>query len=117
MLLEPAYRNHRMYRQHLLHLKNRERKLIVQWDQCAATTVPLLIAVGGATWRLWKQRQKEHKENREMLEAILYDQLYLIPHDHIESRIPGDENIPLTRGGIIRRPNGASPKMKRGGTT
>jgi hypothetical protein len=91
--------------------------VIVQWDQWAATTVPVLVAVVGATWRLWMQRQKEHKENREMLEQILYDQLYLIPHDHIESRLPGAENAPLTRGGIIRRPNGREPRsVKRGGT-
>lgn len=89
---------------------------MIQWDQWAATTVPLGIAVAGATWRLWTQRQKEHKENREMLEAIMYDQMYLVPHDHIESRIPGNDNVPLTRGGIIRRPNGAPPAFKRGGT-
>jgi hypothetical protein len=62
------------------------------------------------------QRQKEHKENREMLEALLLERLYIIPHDHIESRLPGDENIALTRGGIIRRPNGAAANLKRGGT-
>lgn len=89
--------------------------MIVQWDQWAATTVPVLIAVGGATWKLWLQRQKEHRENREVLESILLERLYIIPHDHIESRLPGDENIPLSRGGIIRRANGPG-QIKRGGT-
>jgi hypothetical protein len=90
--------------------------VIVQWDQWAATTIPVLVAVGSATWRLWIQRQKEHRENREMLESILMEQLYIIPHDHIESRLPGEENVPLTRGGIIRRPNDGSAKFRRGGT-
>lgn len=89
--------------------------MIVQWDQWAVNTIPLLIAVGEATRRLWTQRQKEHKENREMLESLLLERLYIIPHDHIESRIPGDENIPLTRGGIIRKPAN-DPNLKRGGT-
>lgn len=89
----------------------------IQWDQLAATSTPIILAIGGATWRLWTQRQKEHKENREMLEAIMYDQMYLVPHDHIESRIPGNDNVALTRGGIIRRPNGSPPALKRGGTT
>lgn len=89
---------------------------MVQWDQWIATTAPIVLAVGGATWRLWTQRQKEHKENREMLEAILFDQMYLIPHDHIETRIPGSDNVPLTRGGIIRRPNGTRNPLKRDGT-
>lgn len=90
--------------------------MAIQWDQVAVQSVPVLLAIGGATWRLWTQRQKEHKENREMLEAILYDQMYLIPHDHIETRIPGADNVPLTRGGIIRRPNGMPAPFKRGGT-
>lgn len=90
--------------------------MIVQWDQWAATTVPLLVAVGGATWKLWVQRQKEHKENREMLQSIIMEQLYIIPHDHIESRLPADENIPLMRDGIIRRPNESGAKLRRGGT-
>ena len=50
-----------------------------------------------------------------MLESILLERLYIIPHDHIESRLPGDENIPLSRGGIIRRANGPG-QIKRGGT-
>ena len=50
-----------------------------------------------------------------MLQAILYDQLYLVPHDHIESRLPGADNVQLTRGGIIRRPPNGSPKLKVGG--
>ena len=85
----------------------------IQWDQLAATVTPVMIVFGGGIVALWRQRQKEHKENREMLEAILYDQMYLIPHDHIETRIPGADNVPLTRGGIIRRPNGGPP-FKRG---
>jgi hypothetical protein len=88
----------------------------IQWDQAFATSVPIVLAIGEAARRLWTQRQKEHKENREMLEAILYDQMYLVPHDHIESRIPGSDNVQLTRGGIIRRPNGGPTVMKRGGT-
>jgi hypothetical protein len=88
----------------------------IQFDQWIATTAPLLVAIGGATWRLWAQRNKEHKQNRELLEAILYDQMYLVPHDHIETRIPGSESATLTRGGIIRRPNGLPPPLKRGGT-
>lgn len=88
----------------------------INWGQVAATTVPLFVFIGEATRRLWIQRQKEHKENQKMLEAILYDQLYLIPHDHIESRIPGNDNLQLTRGGIIRRPNGTPDPFKRGGT-
>lgn len=96
-----------------------------QWDQWAATTVPLLVAIGGGLGHLYlarrkeqKQseaiRQKEHEENQEKLDAILLDQLYLVPHDHIESRVPSDDgDVPLTRGGIIRRPNGP-PTLKRG---
>lgn len=87
----------------------------------------MLIAIGGATWRLWRervksekgaydQRQRQHEENQAKLNAILYDQLYLVPHDHIESRIPGDENVALTRGGIIRRPGNGGTQLKRGGT-
>jgi hypothetical protein len=91
--------------------------MFIQWDQWAATTVPIIVAAGGGITALWRQRHKEHQENREMLEAILYDQMYLVPHDHIESRIPGSDNVQLTRGGIIRRPNGAPPVMKRGGTS
>jgi len=89
---------------------------MIQWDQALATSVPIILAVGEAARRLWTQRQKEHRENREMLEAILYDQLYLVPHDHIESRIPGNDNVQLTRGGIIRRPEHVPTPLKRGGT-
>lgn len=89
--------------------------MIVQWDQVAATVSPIVIAAGGGIVALWKQRQREHRENREMLQAILYDQLYLVPHDHIESRLPGADNVQLTRGGIIRRPPNGSPKLKVGG--
>lgn len=90
--------------------------MFIQWDQWAATTVPMLVALGGATMKLWLQRQKEHRENSELLKAMVAERLYLLPHDHIESRIPGDENRPLTRGGIIRMPIDLGGQLKRGGT-
>lgn len=93
--------------------------MAVQWDQWAATVVPIVISAGGGVLALWRQRAKEHKENREMIEAMLMERLYIIPHDHIESRLPGDENVPLTRGGIIRAPvpTNSNPRaFKRGGT-
>ena len=91
----------------------------IQWDQWAVTVLPVIGSAAGGVIALWKQRQKEHKENREMIEAMLMERLYIIPHDHIESRLPGEENVQLTRGGIIRAPvprDSVPAPFKRGGT-
>jgi hypothetical protein len=87
-------------------------------ERILETTIPIMLFM----WNNRRKAKKEaeakaealkielnarHEQNQGKLDAILFDQIYLVPHDHLEARIANvPPETPLTVGGIMRRPNG-----------
>jgi|GEM_PF-6612337 len=78
--------------------------MIIEWDHIAVEVITVTAPIVLFMWKNRNQAkaevEKRHLQNQSIIEDLLEERKYFVPHEHLE------RSGPLTYDGIRRRPNG-----------
>jgi len=78
--------------------------MIIEWDHIAVEVITVTAPIVLFMWKNRNQAkaevEKRHLQNQSIIEDLLEERKYFVPHEHLE------RSGTLTYDGIRRRPNG-----------